>query len=78
MLGAVPDAPVFTAVPADQSIDEDAAFGPLAIEATDADGDALTLTATSSNPDLLPDASLTITPTGDGAWTISGERIPPS
>lgn len=63
---AVNDAPVISAI-ADMTIDEDAVTGPLAFTVRDIDdlNRTLTVTATSSNPDLIADGDISFT--GKGA-----------
>lgn len=53
-----PDLEAFT----DQTIPEDTLLGPLPFTASDTDGQAFTLTSTSSDQTLVPDANITILP----------------
>ena len=64
-VNAVNDAPTISVVP-DQTIDEDATTGPLAITLGDIDSsvNALTVIATSSDQALIPDGNLVVSGTG--------------
>ncbi|MGH7261676.1 MAG: beta strand repeat-containing protein, partial [Nitrospiraceae bacterium] len=69
---AVNDAPTITAL-ADQTIAEDGTTGALAFTVSDVETAAgsLTVTATSSNPALIPNGNLTLVNLGGGNWTIA-------
>ncbi len=68
----VNDAPTISTI-ADQTIPEDNTVGPLAFTVGDVETPpgSLTVTATSNNPALIPNANITITPTGAGGRQIT-------
>ena len=68
---AVNDAPTISSI-ANQTITEDGTTGALAFSVGDVETAAgsLTVTATSSNTTLIPNANLTLIDLGSGNWTI--------
>ena len=68
----VNDAPTITAL-ADQTIAEDGTTGALPFTVSDVEtaAGALTVTAVSSNPALIPNGNLTLVNLGGGSWTIA-------
>lgn len=74
-VAAVNDAPTISAI-GDQVVLEDRSTGPLGITVTDIEtaAGALTLVASSDNPALIPDGSVSLVDLGNGNWTI--EAVP--
>ncbi len=66
----VNDAPTVRA-PANQTIDEDAATGPLSFSVADVDSGLLTVTATSSNTAIIPNANIVVAPATGAPGTRS-------
>lgn len=73
---AIDDAPTITAI-GNQTINEDSTTGPLAFTVGDVDTTltGLTITATSSDQTLIPDANLTLVDLGSGNWTIEATPL---
>ena len=71
----VNDPPLLSDI-SDQIIDEDNSTGPLGFTATDVDGDSLTITATCSNEDIIPNGNITIVNLDDLNYTIAAHPLP--
>ena len=73
-INPVNDAPQITP-PANQTIEEDTSTGSLTFSVSDIEGDALTLTASSSNEAVITNTDLVVTDLGDGNYSIEATPL---